>query len=98
MVQHREDKINEAIMVLQANTDVITSLRNFYKRFFDDLDDADSIKTSCKAATIEFSAQLDDMIYDSKMQISRANVLVKIAADRKNLVCTFSHTACLLAC
>lgn len=72
-------------MVLQANTDVIISLRNFYKRLLD-LDDVDPISKSCKPETVDFATQLDDMIYDSKMQISRANVLVKITADRKNLV------------
>jgi len=84
MVQHREDKINEAIMILQANNDVIISLRSFYKRLLD-LDDFE-LRANCKPAILEFAAQLDDMVYDSRMQIARASVLVKIAAERKNLV------------
>ena len=84
MVQHREDKINEAIMILQANNDVITSLRGFYKRLID-VDDFD-LRISCKSNILDFAAQLDDMVYDSKMQIARASVLVKITAERKSLV------------
>ena len=84
MVQHREDKINEAIMILQANNDVIISLRNFYNRLIE-LDDFE-LRLSCKRNIMEFAGQLDDMVYDSKMQIARASVLVKITAERKNLV------------
>jgi hypothetical protein len=84
MVQHREDKINEAIMVLEANADVLTSLRDYYKRllehkYFD-------LKTTCHQDIEEFATQLDDMLYDSKMQVARAKILVKITEDRKNLV------------
>ncbi|KAI9744664.1 MAG: hypothetical protein M1818_002193 [Claussenomyces sp. TS43310] len=83
IVQHREDKVNEAIMVLEANTDVLTSLRNFYQRLMENKDF--ELKANCQEDVIVFAAQLDDMIYDSRMQIARAKVLVKITADRKSL-------------
>ena len=83
-MQRREDKINEAIMVLEANTDVVTSLRDFYKRLVENKDF--DLKAKCEEDIIAFAAQVDDMIYDSKMQIARAKVLVKITADRKSLV------------
>lgn len=84
MVQHREDKTNAAIMVMEANTDVLNSLRDFYKRLVENKDF--DLKSTCEADVTTFASQTDDLIYESKMQIARAKVLVKITADRKNLV------------
>lgn len=71
-------------MVLQANTTIITSLRDFYLRLLQNPDF--DLKVACAEDVTGFAAQLDDMIYDSQMQIARATVLVKIVADRKNLI------------
>lgn len=84
LVQHREDEVNQAIMVLEANTDVLTSLRDFYKRLIDNKDF--DLKQDCEEDIIEFATQIDNMIYDSKMQIARAKVQAKNTADRKNLI------------
>ena len=69
---------------MEANTDVLTSLRDFYKRLVDNKDF--DLRTTCEDDITRFSAQVDDLIYDSKMQIARAKVLVKITADRKSLI------------
>lgn len=71
-------------MVLEANTDVLTSLRDFYKRLSDNK--LFDLKVPCELNLVDFVSQIDDMIYDSKMQIARAKVLVKITTDRKSLV------------
>ncbi len=71
-------------MVLEANTDVLTSLRDFYKRLMDN--DQFDLRVVCKEDFLNFVSQIEDMIYDSRMQIARAKVLVKITADRKGLV------------
>jgi hypothetical protein len=89
IVQHREDKTNEAIMVMEANTDVLTSLGDFYKRLIENKDF--ELKSGCREDVIAFTTQVDDMIYDSRMQIARAKVLVKITADRKSLVSKFLY-------
>jgi hypothetical protein len=70
-------------MILEANVDVMTSLRNFYERLmrnrdFPLIDSCDDIVT--------FIVRLDEMIYDSKMHIRRAKLLTCITADRKSLV------------
>lgn len=88
-VQHYEDKTNEGIMILEANADVLTSLRNFYERLMDNKDFA--MKGSCSEDVSTFSTQINDMIYDLKMQTSRAKLLVRITADRKSLVRTQFH-------
>jgi hypothetical protein len=84
IVQHREDKTNTAIMVMEANTDVLTSLRDFYRRLVENKDF--DLKCSCQDDVTTFTSQVDDLIYDSKMQIARAKVLVKITTDRKGLI------------
>jgi hypothetical protein len=72
-------------MVLEANADVLKSLRDYYnKRLLDHK--YFELKTTCHQDIEEFATQLDDMLYDSKMQVARAKVVVKITADRKNLV------------
>lgn len=83
-MQHYEDKTNEAIMILEANVDVLTSLRKFYERLIENAEFP--LGNSCRDGVLAFAVQLDDMIHDSKMQIARAKVLVRITADRKSLV------------
>jgi len=88
-VQHYEEKTNEAIMVMETNTDVLGSIRQFYERLLANPDF--TLALYCREDVLTFASQIDDMIYDAKMQIARAQVLVRITADRKNLVCLGSY-------
>jgi len=83
-LQGYEDKINETIMILEANIDVLTSLRKYYEALLGNKDFP--LKKHCREDILKFSAQINDMIYDLNMQISRAKLLVRIAADRKSLI------------
>ncbi len=83
-VQNYEDKTNEVVMVLEANMDVLISLRKFYEnllknKYF-------NLKEDCEEDILQFTTQVNNMIYDSRMQIARAKLLVQIIDDRKNLV------------
>jgi len=80
-VQRYEDRTNEAIMILEANMDVLVSLRRFYERLLENPDF--SLHQTCRPSVVAFATQLNDLIYDSKNQIARAKVLVRITADRK---------------
>jgi Mg2+ and Co2+ transporter CorA len=71
-------------MILEANTDVLTSLRKFYQNLLRSKDFG--LKTACKGDIVAFADEVDVMIYDSRMHIARAKVLVRITADRKSLV------------
>ncbi|KAL1966202.1 hypothetical protein VTN77DRAFT_4754 [Rasamsonia byssochlamydoides] len=83
-VQNYEEKTNEAIMVMQANAEVLASLSRFYE---DLLEDANfPLAAACQKDIHHFAAQVNDMIQDSKMQITRANLLVRITSDRKSLI------------
>lgn len=85
-VQEWEDKTNETIMVMGSNADILTLLRKFYKELVEDQNFPSSELKACKQAVNDFAFQLDEIIYDTQMQISRAKVLVKIVADRKAIV------------
>jgi hypothetical protein len=71
-------------MVLEANTNVLGSLRKFYLRLLRTKDF--DLKKECKSNIVAFANQLDDMMYDSRMHIARAKVLVQITANRKSLI------------
>lgn len=83
-LQVYQDKINQTIMVLEANNDVLASLRNFYQALLDNK--AFTLKDACGSDITSFTKQVDEMIHDSSMQISRAKLLVRITSDRKDLV------------
>lgn len=71
-------------MILEANVDVLTSLRNFYDRLMGNRDIP--LTDACGKDIVAFTVRLDEMIYDSKMHIRRAKLLTRITADRKSLV------------
>jgi hypothetical protein len=69
---------------LKANVDVMTSLRRFYI----DLRDNDEfpMKKSCGDDIAVFASQLGNLINDFRLQIDRADALVRITTDRTELV------------
>jgi hypothetical protein len=83
-VQNYMDKIHEAIMILEANAVILTSLCKYYERLLDNKDFP--LRVDCREDILSFATQIEDMIYDSKMQIARAKLLVQITNDRKSLV------------
>lgn len=95
-VQRLEDKINELTVILEANHDIMQSLSGFYVNLMKNDDMDVNVKTQCADDVREFAAQIADMMYDVNMQIRRANLLVKITADRKALVCVILTPAIVL--
>jgi hypothetical protein len=85
-LQRWQDRANEAVMVLEANTDVLKSIHKFYHGLFDRKDFPSDLKNACEDDLTTFTSQLDEIINDFHMQTSRAKLLVKIISDRKELV------------
>lgn len=83
-VQDYEDKTNEAIMILETNAHVLNSLRKFYESLVKRKEFPPG--RHCREDVSAFSTQVNEMIYDSRMHIVRAKLLVQIVADRKTLV------------
>jgi hypothetical protein len=83
-LQGHSDKVNEAIMMIEANVEVLTALRKYYESLLRHKDF--TMKGSCEEEVLTFTNQINDMIYDKKMQASRAKLLVQITKDRKDIV------------
>ncbi|KAL8972469.1 MAG: hypothetical protein Q9197_002762 [Variospora fuerteventurae] len=83
-LQNYQDKMNEIIMVLEANNTVLASLRDFYKAMQGD--STFTLGNACCEDLTLFAKQIDEMKYDSAMQVSRARLLVQIISGRKKLV------------
>lgn len=85
-LQRWQDRANEAVMVLEANTGVLKSIHTFYHGLFGRKDFPVDLKNACEDDLQTFTSQLDEIINDFHMQTSRAKLLVKIISDRKELV------------
>lgn len=85
-LQYWHDKTNEAVMVLEANVEVLKALCRFYAKLKDHKDFPDDIRDACVDDVSTFSAHLDEIIDDLKMQISRTKLLSNIISDRKELL------------
>ncbi|KAH7388887.1 hypothetical protein BKA64DRAFT_725566 [Cadophora sp. MPI-SDFR-AT-0126] len=71
--QSLEDKINEAMLVMESNMEVLTQLRSYYEGLSNN--DEFTVRQNCANDIRGFSAQVNDMIYDLKVQIRCAQLL-----------------------
>jgi len=83
-LQKWEERINEVIAILQANVEVMSSLKRFYSRLPDDKDFP--LRDICKDDIGFFATMVGNFIDEFNMQISRASVFSKLTKDRKDLV------------
>uniref|UniRef100_L2FL98 CorA-like transporter domain-containing protein n=1 Tax=Colletotrichum fructicola (strain Nara gc5) TaxID=1213859 RepID=L2FL98_COLFN len=90
-MQRWEEKANENIMVMESNVKIMTLLQRFYKELVNDEDFPRNQRRPGRQAVKNFAFQLDEIICDTRMQIDRGKILVKILADRK-AVLTFNST------
>jgi len=83
-LQYFKDKTSEVVMVLQSNVDVMTALRRYYVGLKTNKDFA--LTDACQENIDSFAADLDVIIDELKMHISRAKLLAGTISDRKELV------------
>jgi Mg2+ and Co2+ transporter CorA len=91
-LQHWQDETNAAVMVLESNATIVRSLRRFYKDLVSRMDFPNTLKTACEDHLYAFFSQLDEIVGDFDMQITRAKLLAKIISDRKELVLQHLHS------
>jgi hypothetical protein len=80
-LQAKIDKINQVIMVMEANVKILSTLEKYYGKLLEHKDFP--LKSACKESISVFSARLAELSYDITMQISRAKALAQLTADRK---------------
>ena len=74
----------EAVVVLEGNVDVMSSLRQFYLGLLKE--PGFPLRGACESDIVEFANQLEAMIGDCKNNIGRAKALLKTTADRREMV------------
>lgn len=85
----RKDKIHEAIVIMEANADVLTSLRDFYKCLMENK--YVNFNQKCQDGIATFVSQANDAKHDLTLQIVRAKNLVRLTRDREGLVRFAAH-------
>jgi hypothetical protein len=71
-------------MVAEANSAVMNSLRGFYEELLENADFP--LRDSAKGCIDSFTTQINNMVADLRLQITRAQLLERITGDRKDLV------------
>jgi len=85
-VQSLQEKVNEVKFVLKANIDVLKELTVYYQELMISEDYVKELSTNHKRAVDHFEKQIVMIINDLQMQSARAETLVGLLVDRKQLV------------
>lgn len=85
-LQYWRDNANQAVMLLDANIEILNSLRKFYVNLMNRADFPTSLKTDCEHDLDVFLSQLDEIMKDLQRQLGRAKLIINIVNDRKELV------------
>jgi hypothetical protein len=84
-VQFFEEKAITATMVLDANIEVMTSLRGFYTKLLENYEF--DMKDQCAGSVDSFTQQITDMMHTFTGYRRRMKLLTDVTENRKNLVC-----------
>ena len=85
-VRNIEDQAKMAVTVLKGNIGVLVALRNFYHNSLGENDDF-SLKEHCIGDLLSFAHQIDNFIDESKTHLAQGQLIAKIIAARKSIVC-----------
>lgn len=86
IIQEREDKLRETLMALQSNAEIMTRLNHFYSEIVEDYKFPSSHQVESRRLVKKFSSQSEEHLYDVQGQISRAEGLLTLISDRKQIV------------
>jgi hypothetical protein len=95
-VQFLEDKVNEAIQVFKANSNILKEIRSFYGSTLQNGDLPKELLANCSRELARFERRITGIINDTLMHQSRAETLLRLLADRKSLVCPHHQLSDLL--
>ncbi|KAL1649218.1 hypothetical protein SLS58_001793 [Diplodia intermedia] len=84
--QYLEEKTNGAILVININLSVISEMKKFYQELLRTDESSDEISMSCGDDVERFLRRASSAENDLRLQKSRAESLVRVLADRKNLL------------
>ena len=85
-VQFVEEKAAEVLLVLKANTNNLTQLRDSYLSMTDSEELGVPQQGQYRAESRKFAANTSGVIADLAMQVSRVESLIRLVGERKSLV------------
>ncbi|KAI3539966.1 hypothetical protein CABS03_02369 [Colletotrichum abscissum] len=85
-VQKWEEKASDAVMALESNANIMKLLQKFYRDLLKDENFPKGDRHVCLQRVKKFASQLEELICEANMQISRTKNLVKVVADRKTIL------------
>ncbi|KAL0253079.1 hypothetical protein SLS55_010529 [Diplodia seriata] len=84
--QWLEEKTNGAILVININLSVISEMKKFYQELLRADESSDELSMNCVDDVERFLRRASSAENDLRLQKSRAESLVRVLADRKNLL------------
>jgi hypothetical protein len=85
-IQYIEEKAQEALLVLNSNTEVLEELRQYYRNVVKHDDFPSSLRIDCQDALSRFDRCVLVVKKDLQMLQARTQNLLQLLANRKNLV------------
>ncbi|KKY13124.1 putative conserved hypothetical protein [Diplodia seriata] len=84
--QFLEDKTNEAMLVIDANLNILSQLVEFYKSVFSSADCPEGMKLKCWPDFERLETRVQAVRSDMRMQLSRAKSIIRRLSERKALL------------
>lgn len=84
--QYLEEKTNGAILVININLSVIAEMKKFYQELLHADESSDELSMNCVDDVEKFLRRASSAENDLRLQKSRADSLVRVLADRKDLL------------
>jgi hypothetical protein len=85
-VQVIEDKANEVVLNLEANIKIVTSIKIHYQTVLKSEDCPTDLVSGCKVEFAHFQKRIDNILGDLEIQLTSAQVLLRLVQNRKSLV------------
>ncbi len=85
-VQYLEEKANDALLVLEADTNILVRLRGFYQSILKSGDSPDELSRESTSETLRVEEQMATAENELRMQQSRVKTLLSLLAERKKMV------------
>ena len=90
-----EEKVNDCLLVVQANSQVVCQLKREYHDLLDSENCPEYIVKECKSAVKEFTRSIDGICSEFMMIQCRLQTLLRLVQERKTLVRLAFSVACL---
>lgn len=92
-VQFIEDKVIEALMVMENNATIISRMRSHYEALTSLTDWPEELREECKADFEKFVSSLNDAEDHMHRQEAKARIMLKTLNNRREIVCAMPQRA-----